>query len=139
RKSLIGIRDYELKRILSRLARADICARETYHELLRTPKMQQRLLALGLMKKPVTEQGKREAARKRSADEVKRLMTRYDREMLYEQVWSRPVQEVAKAYGISGMRLGKVCRRRSIPVPERVIGRVCGAAMRLGSTKPRLL
>lgn len=30
--------------------------------------------------------------------------------LIYDQVWSRPIQEVAKSYGISGVRLGKVCR-----------------------------
>ena len=119
RKSLLGIRDYELKRILSRLARADICAPETYHELLRTPTMQQRLLALGLVKKPMSEREKHQAERKRRADEVERLISRYDRATVYERVWSQPVQEVAKTYGISGVRLGKVCRMLEIPVPPR--------------------
>jgi len=42
-----------------------------------------------------------------------------DRRLLYDQVWSQPVQEVAKSYGISGVRLGKVCRTLKIPVPPR--------------------
>lgn len=46
-------------------------------------------------------------------------MSRYDRAALYEQVWSRAVQEAAKAYGISGARLGKVCRALHVPVPPR--------------------
>ena len=47
RRSLLNVRDYELKSILSRLGRPEVCAPETYHELVRTPKMQQRLLGLG--------------------------------------------------------------------------------------------
>ncbi len=39
--------------------------------------------------------------------------------MLYEQVWSQAVQEVAKSYGISGVRLGKICRILQVPVPPR--------------------
>ena len=72
------------------------------------------------MKKPVSEREKRRAERKRHADEVARLMRQYDRATLYEQVWSQPAQEVAKTYGISGVRLGKVT------------GRVCGVATRSG-------
>ena len=53
------IGDYDLKRPLSPLERSDICAPETYHELMRMPRMQQRLLVLGLVKKPVTEREKR--------------------------------------------------------------------------------
>lgn len=74
--------------------------------------MQERLLALGLLKKPVSE-------RERQRDELGRLMSRYDRSALYEQVWSQPVQEVAKSYGISGVRLGKICRKLHVPVPPR--------------------
>ena len=59
-----------MKSILSRLGRPEVCAPETYHELFRTPKMQQRLLGLGLVKKPVSEREKRQAERKRHADEV---------------------------------------------------------------------
>jgi hypothetical protein len=46
-------------------------------------------------------------------------MARHDRAMLYDQLWSRPALEVAKAYGISGVRLGKVCRQLQVPVPPR--------------------
>jgi hypothetical protein len=74
--------------------------------------MQKRLLALGLFKKPVSEDEKRR-------NELARLMSRYDRTVLYEQVWSQPVQAVAKSYGISGVRLGKVCRTLQVPVPPR--------------------
>lgn len=112
RRSLLKIGDYDLKTILSRLRRPEICAPETYQELIRTPRMQERLLALGLLKKPVSE-------RERRRDELTRLMSRYDRAALYEQVWSQPVQGSAKAYGISGVRLGKVCPALHVPVPPR--------------------
>jgi hypothetical protein len=136
RRSLLSIADYELKRIVSRLARPEICAAETYHELFRTPKMQQRLFGLGLAKKPVSEREKRQAERQRHADEVARLLRQYDRATLYEQVWSQPMQEVATAYGISGVRLGKVCRTLDVPVPPRGYW----ARVRSGGTviKPRL-
>jgi hypothetical protein len=112
RRSLLKADDYDLKTVLSRLRRPEICAPETYQELIRTPKVQQRLLALGLVKKPVSE-------RERRREEVARLMCRYDRAVLYEQVWSQPVQDVAKSYGISGVSLGKVCRMLHVPVPPR--------------------
>jgi hypothetical protein len=47
------------------------------------------------------------------------LVSRYNREKLYEQVWAQPVRDVAKLYGISDVRLGKVCRKLLIPVPPR--------------------
>ncbi len=112
RRSLLKVGDYDLKTVLSRMRRPEICAPETYQELIRTPRIQKRLLALGLVKKPVSE-------RERRRDELARLMGRYERAALYKQVWSQPAQDVAKAYGISGVRLGKVCRTLDVPVPPR--------------------
>ena len=110
RKSFLKVGDYELKTILSRLRRPEVCASETYQELIRTPRMQAQMLALGLVKKPVDQ-------RERHSDQLARLSKRYDRAALYEQVWSQPVQKVAKSYGISDVRLGKVCRTLRVPVP----------------------
>ena len=38
---------------------------------------------------------------------------------LYELVWSRPRSEIAKEFGISGVRLGKICREMNVPAPPR--------------------
>lgn len=119
RRSLQKVRDDHLKRIVARLERPEICAPETYHELLRTPKMLERLRALGFLKKAVTEREKQQLERQRRAEETARLMRQYDRGTLYGQVWSKPVLDVAKGYRISGVRLGKVCRMLGIPVPPR--------------------
>jgi hypothetical protein len=43
----------------------------------------------------------------------------YERDVLYEQVWAKPVRDVAKSYGVSGVALAKTCRRLSVPVPGR--------------------
>jgi hypothetical protein len=90
RRSLLKSRDDDIRRIFSRLMRPEICSPETYEALVRTPRIQERLPVLGLQKKPVSE-------RARKKDGVSRLMHRYDRKVLYNQVWSQPVQEVAKS------------------------------------------
>ncbi len=41
------------------------------------------------------------------------------RQSLYEEVWAEPVSRVAPRYGISGVALGKVCRKYKIPLPPR--------------------
>jgi hypothetical protein len=41
------------------------------------------------------------------------------REALYDEVWSEPVIEVAKRYGLSDVGLAKVCRKLRIPLPSR--------------------
>lgn len=42
---------------------------------------------------------------------------RYNRQTLYDQVWSEPVYKVAKKYGISNVGLKKVCKKLNIPTP----------------------
>ena len=41
------------------------------------------------------------------------------REDLYELVWSKPMRDLAKDFGISDVGLAKRCRRLGIPVPGR--------------------
>jgi hypothetical protein len=47
------------------------------------------------------------------------LMARYDREDLYERVWTVPIRKLAKQYGVSDVALAKSCRKLSIPLPGR--------------------
>jgi len=47
------------------------------------------------------------------------LLSRYNREELYEKVWSRPMRILAMEYGISDVGLAKVCRKLGVPVPGR--------------------
>ncbi len=39
------------------------------------------------------------------------------RDELYEQIWSKPMRDVAASHGVSGSFLTKVCRRMNIPCP----------------------
>jgi len=41
----------------------------------------------------------------------------YNRNTLYEQIWSQPILTVAKTYGISNVALGKICRKLRVPRP----------------------
>lgn len=44
---------------------------------------------------------------------------RMTRSQLYDQVWSRPISELAATWGLSGPGLAKACRRVHVPVPPR--------------------
>lgn len=44
---------------------------------------------------------------------------RFTRQELYELVWSEPMAQLARKFGLSDVGLSKACRRISIPVPER--------------------
>ena len=43
----------------------------------------------------------------------------YNREKLYEEVWEKPVIQVAAAYGVSDVMIHKICKSLDIPVPPR--------------------
>nr|WP_312579313.1 hypothetical protein [Sedimentibacter sp.] len=43
----------------------------------------------------------------------------YNREKLYEEVWEKPVVQVAVAYGVSDVMMHKICKSLDIPVPPR--------------------
>lgn len=45
------------------------------------------------------------------------LVERYNREQLYEDVWSYPMTVLAKKYGVSDRAIGKACRKLHVPVP----------------------
>jgi hypothetical protein len=47
------------------------------------------------------------------------LMRRYDREKLYREIWSEPIQRVARRYRMSDTGLAKICERLFIPRPPR--------------------
>lgn len=41
------------------------------------------------------------------------------RSELYEQVWTVPILNLAKRYGVSNVGLAKICKRNNIPRPAR--------------------
>jgi hypothetical protein len=43
----------------------------------------------------------------------------WNRVDLYNEVWSQPLVMLSRKYGISDVRLGKVCRKLKIPHPGR--------------------
>src|SRR5262245_59523894 len=44
---------------------------------------------------------------------------RYNRNILYQQVWAEPVYKLARSYGITGTGLAKICRKLMVPLPPR--------------------
>lgn len=62
-----------------------------------------------------------------------RLLARFSREKLYEEVWAQPVREVASEYGVSDVALAKTCRKLEIPLP----GRAYWASLAAGIVRER--
>lgn len=42
----------------------------------------------------------------------------YEREILYNEVWSQPVTTVAQRYGVSDVAIHKICKSMNIPTPS---------------------
>ena len=62
------------------------------------------------------------------------LACRYDRQELYDRVWSVPMWTLCKEYGVSDVALAKTCRRLHVPVPGRGYWAMLAAGK---STQPR--
>jgi hypothetical protein len=44
-------------------------------------------------------------------------LRKYNRDVLYEEVWTEPVQKLAKKYGVFDVGLAKACRKLRVPLP----------------------
>ena len=134
RRLLLRMGDSDLQAVIKRLKKPEVCAVDTYLELIHSPSMMKRLKALGLLKVQIPERRQRRAAPSSAPAAVPRRrrlisspshvpsaedLKKFDREKLYEQVWSQAVQVVAKSYGLSGRGLAKACIRLQVPVPPR--------------------
>ncbi|MFW5879293.1 MAG: hypothetical protein ACOCUV_00565 [bacterium] len=49
----------------------------------------------------------------------KKITKTITRKELYDLVWSKPIMDISKEFGISDRGLGKVCERNDIPKPPR--------------------
>ena len=45
--------------------------------------------------------------------------TSFEREKLFDEVWSTPVTKLAKGYGLSDVGLRKICLALDVPLPPR--------------------
>jgi hypothetical protein len=119
----------ELIRILKK---HESCSEDTVQELLRTPRMRQHLtsqenkLPRWPNRKDIGNSNENGKAGSLSTHKTKMaqslspfyaLMRRYNRETLYDEVWTQPMQKLSGKYGISDVGLAKVCRKLGVPLP----------------------
>lgn len=127
--------------LVERLVKHAACTQETIHDLLGTPAMKKHLIPV--VRKLVwlgfdvrTQEQKREENRQKEVSRkwaLEHLASRYNRDEIYRNIWSEPIQRVAKRYGLSDVGLAKVCRKLNIPRP----GRGYWAKKAAGKTIPR--
>jgi hypothetical protein len=104
--------------LLRVLLKHNACSMEQARELLKHPRMQQHLASESwyLTRLKLNIEDKRSG---KPQPPPAYLLARYNREELYEKVWSLPTCEVAKHYGFSDVRLGKLCKILRVPKPGR--------------------
>jgi hypothetical protein len=115
--------------LLELFVKRKCCSSETIQSLLRTPRIrqhlkphEQRLLRLRLDLRTTREKAEHarseaEQAQIKATRQAYVLASRYNRERLYEEVWSEPVMVVAKKYRLSDVGLAKICKKLNIPRP----------------------
>ncbi|MCA1607589.1 MAG: hypothetical protein LC775_19465 [Acidobacteria bacterium] len=127
--------------IVEQLVKHSAGLQDTIHNLLRTPAMKKHLIPaarkLGLLGFDVrTVEQKAEDERQKEVYRqwaLRDLASRYNREEIYNEIWSEPIQHVAKRYNLSDVGLAKVCRKLNIPRP----GRGYWAIKAAGKTTPK--
>jgi hypothetical protein len=104
--------------LLRVLLKHNACSMVQARELLKHPRMQQHLAseAWNLTRLKLNFEDKRSD---KPQPPPAYLLAQYNREELYERVWSLPTREVAEHYGFSDARLGKVCKILQVPKPGR--------------------
>jgi hypothetical protein len=90
-------------------------------ELLRVPRMRQHVASCErqLSRLGIALDGRRHSDVSTTRAPSPYILAQYDRERLYEEVWSEPTQKVARKYGISDVALSKVCNQLQVPKPPR--------------------
>lgn len=94
---------------------------DSIRELLRVPRMRQHLASCEgqLSRLGIMLDGCRRSDVRATPAPSPYVLAQYDRERLYEEVWSEPTQKVARRYGISDVMLSRICRQLEVPKPPR--------------------
>jgi hypothetical protein len=141
RRALYECQPDVILELVQQLLEYSACSQDAIHKLLRTPAMKDHLtsvardlLRIGCDVRTKAQQAEEERQLERHRRWVlEQLAARYDREKIYEEIWSEPIQHVAKRYNLSDVGLAKVCRKLNIPRPWRGYWAIKAAGKRLPS------
>ncbi len=131
RRTLFTCEPVVTTELLKILRKHEACSEEVVRDLLRTPRMQQHLAPMEnrLPRWPEKNLPKRSdrtrnddtpAARRKSSEPPSpsyQLLRKYNRDLLYDEVWKQPMWTLAKKYGVSDVGLAKACRKLGVPLP----------------------
>jgi len=116
RRTLLGCEPTLVIDILNLLKSSGAAGQDAIRDVVSTPSMQKHLTdknwhlqRLGVVEKPSSK----------PSYISYRLLSRFNRERLYEEVWSEPMWNLASKYGVSDVALAKTCRKLKVPLPGR--------------------
>ena len=127
RRSLLECDSDVTLELVEQLVKHTACTQDMIHDLLRTPAMKSHLepvarkfdrMGFDVRTSVQKEEDKRQKEMHRQWTLIQ-LASRYNREEIYREIWSEPIQHVAKRYKLSDVGLAKVCRKLNIPRPGR--------------------
>jgi hypothetical protein len=111
--------------LIEQMIKHEACAQDSVNNLLGTPAIKKHLTPvtrnfarLGFdvrTKERIVEEKRQEEAHRQWI--LRDLMSRYNRQNIYEEIWAEPILHVAKRYSMSDVGLGKICKKLKIPRP----------------------
>lgn len=111
--------------LIEQMIKHEACSQDTLKSLLGTPAIKKHLTPaswkfarLGFDVRTtelIEEEKRREEAHRQWI--LRDLMRRYDRQKIYDEIWSEPMQHVAKRYGMSDVGFAKICKKLKLPRP----------------------
>jgi hypothetical protein len=117
RRSLYECEPDVTVKVVEQLIRRTACTQVSIHKLLRTAAMKKHLSSVSrnsdcsdFMSGQVTK-GEKKSSRRRSLANwaLRELASKYNREEIYKEIWSEPMQRVAIRYGMSDVGLAEIC------------------------------
>jgi hypothetical protein len=131
RRSLFACEPGVTTELLKIFRKHDACSEEVANALLRNSRMQLHLAPVqnrlprwsekSLQKaNSDSTKGKTSVTGRKSSGPPSpsyQLLRKYNRDILYDEVWKQPMWTLAKKYGISDVGLAKACRKLGVPLP----------------------
>ena len=128
RRALYRVDAEGVASVVELLSTHNACDDNAITSLIRTEKMRNLLAESGRRRANVERHAKHVAGRRTPRSEspspaqatpARLPPSKYDRQRLYEEVWSEPTQQVAKRYGVSDVAIAKACALLDVPKPPR--------------------
>ena len=111
--------------LVEQMIKHEACTQDILNNLLETPAIKKHLVPvsgnfarLGFdvrTKERIVEEKRQEEEHRQWI--LRNLAARYGRQKIYDEIWSEPMQHVAKRYGMSDVGFAKICKKLKIPRP----------------------